>query len=95
MWAEWAANALAGDLAAAMQSDAALSSSVVLRSWEEVVVADSLQQVHLDAWIGTSKERAQSVTCRSLLHMTAFSNSPSQEDCRLADATMCVASNGN
>ena len=44
MWAEWAADALSADLTSALQADAALSSNVVLRSWEEVVVADSLQQ---------------------------------------------------
>ncbi|KAK9864885.1 hypothetical protein WJX84_005968 [Apatococcus fuscideae] len=44
VWAEWAASALAADLLTALQADAALSSSVVLRSWEEVVVADTLPQ---------------------------------------------------
>ena len=45
VWAEWAASALAADLSAALQADAALASNVVLRSWEEVIVPDTLQQV--------------------------------------------------
>lgn len=44
VWADWAASALAADLSSALQADAALSSNVVLRSWEEVVVADTLPQ---------------------------------------------------
>ena len=39
LWAEWAAKGLCMELQAALQSDAALKSSVPLQAWEETIIA--------------------------------------------------------
>ncbi|KAK9836059.1 hypothetical protein WJX84_002269, partial [Apatococcus fuscideae] len=57
VWAAWASQALAADLATALQSDAALSSSVVLRSWEEVVVTENPQQGEAEEAGGAAEMR--------------------------------------